>query len=446
MFQKLFKLSEKKTSVKTEVLAGITTFLTMAYILGVNPGMLSSAGMDSNSVFLATAIASGVACILMGLLANYPIALSSGMGINAFFTYTCVIQYGFTYHEALATVFLSGLIFFIFSITGLRKTIINAIPSNLKFAIGAGIGFFIAFIGLGNAGIIVSNSATKVALGNLVNPTVLLSIFGIFVTVALIGKKIHAATFYGLLITAILGVVLGLIGVQGMPSIPTSIVSFNFSMPTAFAFIEGLKTVFTKPEAFMVIFTFLFIDFFDTAGTLVGVCNRIGLVDKNGDMENIDKALLADSVGTMVGAALGTSTITSFVESTAGVESGGRTGLTAITTGLLFFLAIFFMPLLAVVNAIPVGDAFLSPVTSPALIIVGILMSVQLKQIEWDKFEVAASAFITILLMILSYSIAVGIAAGFLFYTISSITSGKSKNISPIIYALDIVFIIYFIL
>ena len=450
MFEKLFKLTEKKSTVKTEVFAGITTFLAMAYILGVNPGMLATegTGMPFQSVFLATAIASAIACLIMGLVANYPVGLSAGMGVNAFFTYTCIFTMGFTYQEALAAVFVSGAIFLIISVTGIRKTIINSIPKNLKLAIGAGIGFFIAFIGFSNAGIVVANSATKVALGDVSNPTVLLSLFGLVVTIGLMAKKVNAAVFYGLLATAVFGVILGVCGISGMPGLPTSIVSFDFDMPTAGSFLDGFKTLFTRAEAFVVIFTFLFIDFFDTAGTLVAVGNDIGLVNEEGELENVERALLADSIGTMIGSTLGTSTITSFVESGAGVAAGGKTGLTACTTGVLFFLSIFFMPLLSVVNAIPVtiGDAqmFLSPVTAPALIVVGILMVSQLKDVEWDKFEVAAAGFMTIAIMVLTYSISNGIAAGFLIYSVADIFGNKGKNLKPITLVLDVIFILHF--
>ncbi len=447
MLEKLFKLSEKKTNVKTELLAGLTTFLTMAYILGVNPGMLSEVqGLDFNSVFLATAISSGVACIVMGLMANYPVALSAGMGINAFFTYSVCFGYGFTYQEAFAAVLVSGIIFFAISVTGLRKKIINSIPKNLKLAIGASIGFFIAFIGLSNSGIIISDASTKVALGDVTNPTVLLAVFGLFVTIALLAKKVNAAAFYGLIITAVVGVILGVLGISGMPAMPTSIISFNLEINTLGAGIEGLPGLFSKSEAFIVIFTFLFVDFFDTAGTLVAVGNDIGLVNEDGEMENIEKALYADSIGTVLGAVLGTSTITSFVESGAGVAAGGRTGLTAVTTGVLFFLSVFFLPLLSVVSAIPVGDLFLSPVTSPALIVVGILMVTQLKDVELGKFEIAASSFITIIMTVLAYSIATGMAAGFLVYTIAHVAKGKAKDVNLVIYLLDIIFIIYFVM
>lgn len=448
MLQKVFKLNEKKSNVKTEIIAGITTFLTMAYILGVNPQLLSLTGMDVNSVFLATAISSAIACFLMGVLANYPVALAPGMGVNAFFTYTACLTMNFTPAEALAAVFVSGIIFVIISVTGIRKLVINSIPKNLKLAIGAGIGFFIAFIGLSNAGIVVANSATKIGLGDFSNPTVLLGIFGIFVTIGLLARKVNAAVFFGMVITAVVGIVLGALNVDGMPQLPTQLISFEFNMSTAGLFWQGMSGLFGHAKFIVVIFTFLFIDFFDTAGTLVAVGNKIGLVDENGEMENVEKALLADSLGTMVGAALGTSTVTSYVESGSGVAAGGRTGLTAVTTGFLFLLSIVFLPLLSVVNSIPVTlqdvTIFVSPVTSPALVVVGILMAQQLKEIEWEKLEVAAPCFMTIVTMILAYSIADGIAVGFITYGVTSLFSGNAKNVKWISWLLILIFVAYF--
>ena len=437
MLEKLFKLSSHKTTVKTEILAGLTTFLAMAYILAVNPGMLSATGMPVQSVFLATAIASGVASILMGVLANYPGSLAPGMGVNAFFTYTVCMQFGYSWEAALAAVFVSGIVFIIISVTGLRKMIINAIPQQLKLAIGAGIGFFIAFIGMKNAGIIVANESTFVALGNLTDPVALLAIFGLALTLILIAKKVTAAVFWGLIGTAVIGVLAGLCGIANMPQLPSSIMQFNFEMPTLGAFMSGFGELFAHKDFIVVIFSFLFVDFFDTAGTLVAVANRAGLVNEKGELENIERALLSDSVGTCVGAVLGTSTVTSFVESTSGVEVGGRTGLTAVTTGILFLLSIVFFPLLSVVT---------SAVTAPALIVVGILMAQQLGGIDWDNFIYASTGFMAIIMMILCYSISDGIALGFITYGAVMLGSGKAKEVRPIIWILDIVFILYFII
>ena len=438
MLERIFKLNVKKTNVKTEVLAGITTFLAMAYILGVNPSILAGdiTGMDMSSVFLATAISSAIACILMGVLANYPIGLAPGMGVNALFTYTVCLIYGYTYQEALCSVLISGLIFLVISITGIRKLIIDSIPKNMKLAIGAGIGFFIAFIALKNAGIIVASDATFVALGNFKDPAVLLAIFGIVVTMCLMVKKVNAAPFYGLIITAIVGIVLGMMGISNMPSLPNQILTTDYTISTLGSCFSGFKTIFTHSNWFIVVFSFLFVDFFDTAGTLVAVGNSIGLVDENGKMENIEKALLADSVGTVVGAIMGTSTVTSFVESGAGVAAGGRTGLTAVTCGICFILSIFISPVIlsVAVNA----------VTAPAIFVVGILMAQQLKDIEWQDVASAASAFVTIIFMVLAYSISDGLALGFIVYGITMAVSGKAKQVSPICWVLIIVFILYF--
>ena len=438
MLERIFKLNAKKTNIKTEVLAGITTFLAMAYILGVNPSILAGdiTGMDMSSVFLATAISSAIACILMGVLANYPIGLAPGMGVNALFTYTVCLIYGYTYQEALCSVLISGLIFLVISITGIRKLIIDSIPKNMKLAIGAGIGFFIAFIALKNAGIIVASDATFVALGNFKDPAVLLAIFGIVVTMCLMVKKVNAAPFYGLIITAIVGIVLGMMGISNMPSLPNQILTTDYTISTLGSCFSGFKTIFTHSNWFIVVFSFLFVDFFDTAGTLVAVGNSIGLVDENGKMENIEKALLADSVGTVVGAIMGTSTVTSFVESGAGVAAGGRTGLTAVTCGICFILSIFISPVIlsVAVNA----------VTAPAIFVVGILMAQQLKDIEWQDVASAASAFVTIIFMVLAYSISDGLALGFIVYGITMAVSGKAKQVSPICWVLIIVFILYF--
>ena len=437
MLEKLFKLSHHKTDVKTEVLAGLTTFLAMAYILAVNPIILTDGtGMDYNSVFMATAIASGAASILMGILANYPVALAPGMGVNALFTYTVVLTMGETWETALAAVFVSGIIFVIISVTSIRKMIINAIPTQLKLAIGAGIGFFIAFVGLKNAGIIIANPSTFVGLGDLTNPAVLLAIVGILITFILVVRKVPAAVFVGLVITAILGLCLGFAGIEGMPTLPTSM-AINFEMQTVGSFASGFTQLFSNiPNMIVIVFSFLFVDFFDTAGTLVAVANRANLVDENGELENIEQALLADSIGTVFGAVLGTSTVTSFVESTSGVEVGGRTGLTAVTTGILFFLSIFLSPVVlsVVTNA----------VTAPALVTVGVLMAQQLKGIDWDDIVYAACGFVTVIIMILGYSISNGIAFGFITYALCSLAAGRSKDIHPIVWVLVLIFVAYF--
>ncbi len=436
--EKTFHLKEKGTTVKTEILAGVTTFLAMAYILGVNPMILADAGMDPKAVFMATAVSSAIACLLMGFLANYPVALSAGMGVNALFAYTICLGMGYSWQAALAAVFVSGIVFVIISVTGIRKKIIDAIPVQLKLAIGAGIGFFIAFVGLKNAGIIVANESTAVGLGDLTNPAVLLSVFGLLVTIVCVVRKVPAGVFVGLLITALFGVVLGVCGIEGMPVI-SGLFTTDFSFGAAGAFASGFGELFSDPfQAFVIIFSFLFVDFFDTAGTLVAIGNEIGLVNEKGELENAEQALLADSLGTCVGAMLGTSTVTSFVESTSGVGVGGRTGLTAVTTGVLFALSIFISPLVLglVTNA----------VTAPALIIVGVMMAQQLKDVDWKNLVVAIPAFVTIIVMILTYSISNGIAFGFIAYAVSMVAAGKIKEVHPTVWVLMVIFVFYFAL
>ena len=328
--EKLFHLKENGTNVKTEVMAGITTFLAMAYILGVNPSVLGDAGMDVSSVFLATALSAAVASVIMGLLANYPVALAAGMGVNALFAYTVCGQMGYSWSAALAGVFISGVIFILISVTGVRKMIINAIPVQMKLAIGAGIGFFIAFVGLKNAGIVVANESTFVAIGNFSDPTVLLALLGILITLLLVIRKVPAAVFVGMVITALIGIVAGAVfHIEGMPSLPDgSFITTNFHMEGAGAFMNGFGELFADPaKSLVMIFSFLFVDFFDTAGTLVAIGSKIGLVNpQTGELKNAERALLADAIGTVFGAAVGTSTVTSFVESSSGVGVGGRHG------------------------------------------------------------------------------------------------------------------------
>lgn len=440
MLEKLFHLKENKTSVRTELIAGLTTFLAMAYILGVNPSVLGDAGMDVSSVFLATALSAAVASVIMGLLANYPVALAAGMGVNALFAYTVCGQMGYSWSAALAGVFISGVIFILISVTGVRKMIINAIPVQMKLAIGAGIGFFIAFVGLKNAGIVVANESTFMAIGNFSDPTVLLALLGILITLLLVIRKVPAAVFVGMVITALIGIVAGAVfHIEGMPSLPDgSFITTNFHMEGAGAFMNGFGELFADPaKSLVMIFSFLFVDFFDTAGTLVAIGSKIGLVNpQTGELKNAERALLADAIGTVFGAAVGTSTVTSFVESSSGVGVGGRTGLTAVTTGVLFLLSILISPLIlsAVTNA----------VTAPALVVVGVMMAQQLKSIDWEDMMIAAAAFVTIIVMVLGYSISNGIAFGFIVYTIGMIGAGKTKDIHPTVWVLDVIFLIYF--
>lgn len=438
--QKYFQFRELGTSYRQEFLGGLTTFLAMAYILVINPLTLSLSSikdlpdamrMDQGSVFVATAIASAVGSIIMGLLAKYPLALAPGMGLNAFFAYSVVLGSHIPWQHALGAVLISGVFFFLLTLTGLREKIINAIPVQLKHAIGAGIGLFITFLGLQNAKIIVNNDATLVGLGDLTNGDTLLAIFGIFITVILMTRNIKGAVFYGMIITAIVGMIFGLIDV------PHKVVDKVPSVSPTFGavFSSFGDSSFWSTSMIGVVLTFLFVDFFDNAGTLVAVANQAGLM-KDNKLPNAGKALVSDSIATMVGAVLGTSTTTSFVESTSGVAAGARTGFASLVTAAFFILALFFFPLLSVVTA---------PVTAPALIIVGVLMVSSLRHIEWDKFEIAVPAFLTMIAMPLSYSIATGIAIGFIFYPITMIVKGRIKEIHPIMYFFFVIFLLYFI-
>ncbi|MCH1627479.1 NCS2 family permease [Ferdinandcohnia quinoae] len=433
-----FQFDELGTTYKREFIGGLTTFLSMAYILFVNPAMLSLSDvpdlpdamrMDSGAVFVATAVAAAIGSLLMGLIAKYPVALAPGMGLNAFFAYSVVLGMNIPWQTALAGVFVSGIIFILLTLSGIRETIINAIPAELKYAVGAGIGLFITFVGLKNAGIIVSNDATLVGLGDLTTGNVLLTIFGVIITVILMVRNIKGGIFIGMVVTAILGMITNQINT------PDAIVGAVPSIaPTFGAAFENFGDIFTM-NMLVVILTFLFVDFFDTAGTLVAVANQAGLI-KDNKLPRAGKALFADSAATVAGAVLGTSTTTSYVESTAGVAAGARTGFASVVTAGLFLLALFFSPLLGVIT---------SAVTSPALIIVGVLMVSTLGEIDWKKFEIAVPAFLTIIAMPLTYSIATGIAIGFIFYPITMIVKGRMKEIHPIMYGLFVVFVLYFV-
>lgn len=435
-----FKFDELGTSYKKEILGGLTTFLSMAYILAVNPAMLSLAGvkdipdsmrMDAGAVFVATILASIVGCLFMGLIANYPIALAPGMGLNAFFAFTVVLQYHIPWQTGLTGVLFSGIFFAMLTMTGLRETIINAIPFELKMAVSAGIGLFITFVGLKGAGIVQANPATLVSLGNLHDPHVLLAVAGILLTIILMAMRVPGSIFIGMVITAIAGILFGLIDtpkqiVGAVPSIePTFGKAFDaFSNPA-----ELFNWKFIS-----IVLTFLFIDFFDTAGTLVAVATQAGLV-KDNKLPRAGRSLFADSLATIVGAIFGTSTTTSYIESSAGVAVGARTGFASVVTAACFALALFFSPLMAVVT---------SAVTAPALVIVGVLMVSNLNKIEWQKFEIAVPAFLTIIMMPLTYSIATGIACGFIFYPITMVMAKRQKEVHPIMYLMALVFICYF--
>ncbi|ENH96756.1 xanthine/uracil/vitamin C permease [Gracilibacillus halophilus YIM-C55.5] len=426
--KKFFEFDRLGTSYGRETIAGITTFLAMAYILFVNPSILADGtGMDADAVYVATALAAAVGTIIMALVAKYPIALAPGMGLNAFFAYTVVIGMDIPWETALAGVLVSGIIFIILTLTGIRQMVIDAIPPTLKMAVGAGIGLFIAFIGLQNAGIVVNDDSTLLTLGNLTAGPTLLAVFGMIVTVLLITLGFRGGVFYGMIITAIVGMIFNQV------PLPEQIVSSVPSLePTFGAAFANFGDVFTLPMI-GVILTFLFVDFFDTAGTLVAVASKAGLL-KDNKLPRAGKALFSDSAATVVGATLGTSTTTSYVESTTGVGAGGRSGFTSLVTAILFILAIFFSPLLQVVT---------NAVTAPALIIVGVMMASSLKDIPWDQFEIAVPSFLTVAIMPLSYSIATGIAVGFIFYPLTMLAKGRIKEMNPIMWFLCIVFVLY---
>lgn len=453
MLEKLFKLKENGTSVKVEVMAGITTFMTMAYILAVNPNILSASGMDANAVLLATALASFLGTILMALLANYPFALAPGMGLNAYFAYTVVLNYGYSWQIALMAVFVEGLIFIVLSVTNVREAIFNAIPMTLKSAVSAGIGLFIAFIGLQNAKIVVNNDSTLVSYQNFktdfssVGMGALLALIGVLITGYLLIKKVKGGILLGIIITWVLGILCELIGLYepnpelGMYSvIPTAFVSFDFSsLGNTFgqvfkADFGALKSI---TEFIVVIFAFLFVDIFDTLGTLIGVSSKANMLDKDGKLPRIKGALLADAIATSAGAVLGTSTTTTFVESAAGVTEGGRTGLTAVVTGLLFLLSVIFSPLFLTIPSFA---------TAPALIIVGFYMIASVAKIDWENMLEAIPAFLCILSMPLMYSISEGIAVGVISWTILHLCTGKTKGkVSILMYVLTVLFILKYI-
>ncbi len=429
MLEKFFKLSENNTTVKTEVIAGITTFMTMAYILAVNPDILSAAGMDKHAVFSATAISSIIATLVMALVAKLPFALAPGMGLNAFFAFTVCLGMGYTWQFALTAVFLEGIIFLLLTMFNIRELIINAIPMNMKHAISAGIGLFIAFIGMQNAGLIVNNDAVLVGLGELHSVNVLLMLFGVILTGVLLAKNVKGALLIGIFATTLLGIPLDVTHLPdgGIISTPPSIA------PIAFQF--DFSQVFTM-DMLVVLFTFLFVDMFDTVGTLVGVASKANMIDADGKLPRVKQALFADSIGTTVGAMLGTSTVTTYVESASGVAEGGRTGLTSLTTAVMFFLALFLAPLFLMVPA---------AATSPALILVGAFMLSPILKVNFDDITETIPVFLTVIMMPLTYSIAEGVVFGMLSYVILKLLSGKFKDISWVTILLAALFILKFI-
>ncbi|MFG6136893.1 MULTISPECIES: NCS2 family permease [Halomonas] len=422
LIERHFKLAEHGTNVKTEIIAGITTFLTMAYIIFVNPSILSESGMDYGAVFVATCVASAVGCLIMGLWANYPIAMAPGMGLNAFFTYGVVMGMGYAWETALGAVFLSGFTFFLLSVFRIREWIINAIPMSLRLGIAAGIGLFLAMIALKNAGIVVANPATYVALGDLSEPAALYALLGFFVITALSHLRVTGAVMIGILGVTVLSMLLGHNEFGGIVSMPPSVAPTLMQLDVAGAFDVAMISV---------VFAFLFVDLFDTSGTLIGVAHRGGLLDENGKLPRIGRAMMADSGASMAGAALGTSTTTSYIESTAGIISGGRTGLTAVVVGVLFLISLFFSPLAGSIPAYA---------TAGALLYVAVLMAGSLAHADWDDATEAAPVLIAALAMPLTFSIAEGIALGFVSYAAIKALSGRFRDLNPAVVVLALVF------
>ncbi|MBL4813941.1 MAG: NCS2 family permease [Shewanella sp.] len=427
MLEKLFKLKENHTSLKQEAMAGLTTFLTMAYIIFVNPMMLADAGMDHGAVFVATCLAAAIGCLIMGIVANYPIALAPGMGLNAFFTYTVVGEMGYTWETALGAVFLSGICFLILSLVRIREWIINSIPMSLRLGIAAGIGLFLALIGLKSAGIVVASPTTLVTMGDITAFPAVMAAVGFFLIIAMVQRGMKSAVVVSILSITILGLLFGDVQYTGVLAMPPSIMPTFMKMDLASVLDISMLSV---------VFAFLFVDLFDTSGTLVAVAQRGGFLDDKGRLPRLKRALTADSTATIAGAMLGTSTTTSYIESTAGVSAGGRTGLTAVVVGFLFLLSLFISPLAAMVPAYA---------TAGTLFYVAILMMSGLIHVEWEDLTEAAPVVVVCILMPLTFSIATGIAMGFISYAVIKLMSGRYKDLSVGVVVLAALFIAKFI-
>ena len=440
--EKCFKLKENKTTFKTELMAGLTTFMTMAYILVVNPSILSTTGMDAGALLTATCIASALGTFFMAFFANYPFVLAPGMGLNAYFAFTICAQKGYSWHVALAAVFIEGIIFIILSAVNVREAIFNAIPANMKKAVSVGIGMYIAFIGLQNAGVVINNASTCVSLGDVKTVPVALALIGTIITLVLVIRKVKGALLVGILITWILGIICQLAGVYvvdveaGIYSlIPTGLIS----APPSIAPIAG-KLSFSGISIFdfiVVIFAFLFVDLFDTLGTLIGVSTKAGFLDKEGKLPRIKGALFADALATTVGAVLGTSTVTTFVESASGVSDGGRSGLTALTAGVLFLVALLFSPILTTIPSFA---------TTPTLVVVGLMMVENVRDIDFSDYTEGFPAFMTILMMVVCYSISEGLVFGVISYVLLKLFGGKKNELNPVIVIIAILFFLKLIL
>lgn len=434
MLEKLFKLSEHNTSVRTELLAGVTTFLTMAYIIFVNPSILAQTGMDQGAVFVATCLAAAFGCFIMGLYANYPVAQAPGMGLNAFFTFGVVMGMGYTWQVALGAVFLSGIAFLILSMFKVREWIVNSIPNSLRIGIGAGIGLFLALIAVKNAGIVVANPATIVGLGDLTSLQPALAVLGFFLIIAMSHKNIKGAVLYSILIITALGLAFGDVKFTGVMAMPPSLAPtfMQLDLTSGFTTAEGAFNF----AMLSVVFAFLFVILFDTSGTLIAVADKAGMLDKQGRLPRLGKALMSDAVSTVAGAVLGTSSTTSYIESASGVAAGGRTGMTAVTVGALFLLALFLSPLAGMVPAYA---------TAGALFYVAILMMSSLAKVDWDDLTEAAPVAVVTLMMPLSFSIAHGIELGFISYAAIKLLSGRYKDVSVSVWVLAVLFLAHLV-
>lgn len=438
MLERLFRLQESGTTVKREIVAGCTTFMTLSYIIFVQPAVLSDAGMDSGAVMAATCITSALAMVLMALLANYPIALAPGMGQNFYFTYAVCLGLGIAWQQALGAVFIAGALFVLLSFVGLREKVMGILPVSLRNAIPAGIGLLIALVGLEWSGLIVDHPKTYVTLGNLKSAPVMLSLFGVVVIAILFARNVRGAILIGILATTVVGLVAGLVKFEGVVSAPPSIAPTFFKLQ--------IPNIFVNPELIAIIFIFIFLDLFDTVGTLVGVGEQAGLM-VDGKLPKARRALFSDAVATSTGALLGTSTVTSYIESTSGISAGGRTGLTSIVTAILMLFALFFSPLIKMVGAgyAISENAPLYPVIAPALIIIGCLMLKNVVAIDWDDFTESIPAFLTLLMMPLTISITEGIAFGFISYALLKLVSGQGRQAHWLIYLFAVLFVARYI-
>jgi adenine/guanine/hypoxanthine permease len=443
-----FRFSERGTSFRTEVVAGLTTFMTMAYIIFVNPAILGteSTGLPVSGVFFATCVAAAVACIAMGLVANFPLALASGLGLNAIVTYTLILELGLSWQQAMAVIVVEGVLVTVLVLTNVREAVLNAIPLSLKFAIAVGIGLFIAFIGLKNAGLVVPNADTYVALGNLTQGPVLLAVFGLVLTLALVARGLRGGILIGILVTGVVGMIFGIV-----PP-PKEIVDFKFDTSTVGGGVLAVPEV-LRLSLVPVIFALFMTDFFDTMGTMFAVAEEAELIDEEGEVPQAKRILLVDGLAAVLGGVMGASSVTSYIESGSGVAEGGRTGLTSVVVGLLFLVALPFSPLISVFGgSIPIPDPagggqslFVSPVTAPALIVVGFLMMTEVRHIPWDNLDEAIPAFLTILTLPLTFNISYGIGFGFISYVLIKLSRGRVSEVHPLLYVTAALFALAFV-